>query len=43
MAAYVIEIIDEMNTDNNIFIGHSMGGLVAIELNLRISLNLLSL
>tara|TARA_Y100000389_G_scaffold3395_1_gene3306 strand:- start:565 stop:1440 length:876 start_codon:yes stop_codon:yes gene_type:complete len=34
MASYVSEIINEMNANNNIFIGHSMGGLVALELNL---------
>ena len=34
MASYVSEIINEMNAINNIFIGHSMGGLVALELNL---------
>lgn len=37
MASYVIEIINEMDAVNNIFIGHSMGGLVAIELNLRVN------
>tara|TARA_B100001059_G_C17755507_1_gene539644 strand:+ start:83 stop:958 length:876 start_codon:yes stop_codon:yes gene_type:complete len=37
MALYIIEIINEMKANNNIFIGHSMGGLVALEINLRIN------